>query len=173
MIKTVTYIFFYKMFPSRTLRFVMYFLLTLLFTSYAFADGPDDEYTEHCLGDNFNKKYDEADCWSCAVVLSLMQSMTAAAGTLYNSIREISILVLLYGGSIWIICYFIKSLGSFAEQNPNKILEGLINFMFKWALAYVMVYSGLDTIVLYIVDPLLDVGYTIGQSLSQNAGIGG
>ena len=149
------------------------FWFVLFFSKGAFADGPDDEYTQHCLGDKFNQNYTEADCWSCGVVLSLMQSMTAAAGTLYTAIREISLIVLLYCGAIWIACFFIKTLGSFATQDPQKILDGLITFMFKWALAYVLVYSGLDTIVIYVVDPLLDIGYTIGQALSQNSGVGG
>lgn len=171
MIKMMINIFSYRILQSRL--FWIGFWFVLLFSKSVFADGPDDEYSKHCLGENFDSNYNEADCWSCAVVLSLMQSMTAAAGTLYTAIREVSLIVLLYCGAIWIACYFIKALGSFATQDPAKILDGLLTFMFKWALAYVLVYSGLDTIVVYIVDPLLDVGYTIGQSLSQNAGVGG
>ena len=171
MIKMMTNIFSYKILQTRL--FWIGFGLVLLFSKSVFADGPDDEYSEYCLGDNFDKNYTDADCWSCGVVLSLMQSMTAAAETLYTAIREVSLIVLLYCGAIWVACYFIKALGSFATQDPAKILDGLLTFMFKWALAYVLVYSGLDTIVIYIVDPLLDVGYTIGQSLSQSAGIGG
>ena len=146
----------------------------LFFPTLAFADGEEGKnYQTACVEGVITAQHDNAECWTCDVVFSLMQSLTGAAETLYGLIQSISLTILLYGGAIWIACYFLKALGSFASQDPAKILDGLIGFMFKWALAYVTVSFGLDTISLYIIDPLLDIGYSIGSVFSANAGIGG
>lgn len=162
---------FCNMLQNRCFRIICW--LAILLISFEVWAEPDEDYSEYCSSQKFTEKYNNADCWSCQVVLSLMQGMTGAATVLSSAIIEISKLVLLYGGAIWIACYFMKALGSFAAQDPYKILDGLIVFMFKWTLAYVMVYYGLDTIVQMVVDPLLDIGYTVGQSLNAQAGIGG
>ena len=102
-----------------------------------------------------------------------MQGLTNTTKTLYEAIRSISETVLIYGGAIWIACYFLKTLGSFAAQTPGKVLDGLMMFVFKWALCYATVASGLDSIVDYIVSPLLDIGYSIGTDFNNSTGIGG
>ena len=68
--------------------------------------------------------------------------------------------------------YFLKSLGSLAEQDPAKVLDGAFMFMFKMALVYVLLYNGgLLNIVDYIVNPILEVGMEIGSSLEHLATI--
>ncbi len=144
------------------------FVLLLAKISYA---GPDAEYRQYCSSEIFRKKYEEADCWSCNVVLSLMQSMTKTIETLYHNLRDVSLTILLYFGAIWVAAYFMKSFGSFAKQDTAKMMDGMLAFFFKWALCYVVIYAGIDTIVEFIVAPLLDIGYTIGIGFNQNSSI--
>jgi hypothetical protein len=58
--------------------------------------------------------------------------------------------------------YFLKSVSSFATQDPAKILDGLFSFMFKWAFAFTIVNMGIDSLVEEIVNPLLSIGMDIG-----------
>ena len=67
----------------------------------------------------------------------------------------------------------VFKVGSFAAQTPGKVLDGLMIFIFKWALCYTAIYVGLDSIVNYIVQPLLDIGYSIGTEFNKSTGIGG
>lgn len=133
--------------------------------------GADSEYLQYCSSDIFRKKYEEADCWSCNVVLSLMQSMTKTIEDIYIALREVSLTALLYFGAIWVAAYFIKSFGSFAAQDTAKTMDGLLNFFFKWALCYVLIYTGIDTIVEFVVAPLLDIGYSIGIGFNESSSI--
>ena len=174
MISSYLYIFINKLLKNNNLCGFSVFCAVLFICFSCFADeGPDKIYKEACIDGILEKQEDDAGCWSCQVVLTLMQGLTSAAQTLYSAIRSISETVLLYGGAIWIACYFLKTLGSFAAQTPGKVLDGLMVFIFKWALCYAAVTSGLDGIVEYIVQPLLDIGYSIGTGFNKSTGIGG
>lgn len=159
-------------FSNKYFRGLVVFLFVLLYASLSFAQA-DEEYRKHCLEKQIKESTDDAGCWSCGIVFSLMQGLTSAAETLYNSITSISEQILIYCGAIWIAVYLLKALGSFAAQTPGKVLDGLFVFMFKWALAYVAVTSGISTVSDFIVTPLLDIGYTIGQSFAEKSSIGG
>ena len=171
MISSYLNIFINKLLKSKNLCGFVVFCAILFVSFYCHAEA-DEEYTEACLKDKLNES-DNAGCWSCQVVQTLMLGLTNVTGVLYDAIKEISELVLLYGGAIWIACYFLKTLGSFAAQTPGKVLDGLMIFIFKWALCYTAIYVGLDSIVNYIVQPLLDIGYSIGTEFNKSTGIGG
>ena len=148
-------------------------VVSIFLTTNTLADGIEPDYEEACVKGIIDAQHDDAGCWTCDVVFALMQGLTSAAETLYGLIQAISLNILLYGGAIWIACYFLKALGSFATQDPAKIMDGLLGFMFKWALAYATVSFGIGVVTYYIIDPLLDIGYSIGSVFSANAGIGG
>ena len=150
----------------------MLVLSILLISSNCFA-AADEEYTEHCLKDNIEESSSSAGCWSCGIIFSLMVNLSSAAETLYKSICAISADILIYGGAIWVAVYLLKALGSFAAQTPGKVLDGLVTFMFKWALAYAAVVSGIDAVAELIVSPLLDIGFTIGKQFAKDAAMGG
>ena len=139
-----------------------------VFLSYknAFA-AADAEYRKFCLSDEFTNKYENADCWSCDVVLSLMQGVTKAAGILAGNVQALSKVILLYFGAIWIAVYFLKALGSFAQQDSTKLLDGLLNFMFRWCISYFLVYYGIEVIVEYMVNPLLSIGVDVGSAIAE------
>ena len=176
MISCYLHIFINKLLKNKKLCGFGVFLLVLLCSFCCFAISDEEihqQYIEACVKNILEKQEDDAGCWSCQVVLTLMQGLTNTTNTLYEAIRAISETVLLYGGAIWIACYFLKSLGSFAAQTPAKILDGLFIFVFKWTLCYAAVVSGLDGIVELIVHPLLDLGYSIGTEFNASTGIGG
>ena len=158
-----------KMLPNKLFSGVLG-CATILFAKTSLA-GADREYLAYCSAEIFRRKYEEADCWSCNVVLSLMQSMTKTVEDIYVALREVSLTALLYFGAIWVAAFFIKSFGSFTAQDTAKTMDALLTFFFKWALCYVLIYTGIDTIVEFVVAPLLDIGYSIGIGFNQNANI--
>ncbi len=172
---------FYKffIFCSRHKIFIMgcFILLCLCYPDFCIAEeakdcdslSGHDKYLCYCKAEVIQKKYDEAGCWACNVVLTLMMSMTNVANAVYPIIDALSRIILGGGACIWIAVYFLKSLGSFATQDPAKIIDGLLTFCFKIAFMYIMIDSGIGTIIEYIVNPLLSIGYDIGGFFSEMA----
>lgn len=143
---------------------VFAFILMVLFCHDAFA--ADEEFLTYCTGKVFDEKYTNADCWSCDIIKILIRSMMDLTEVIFYEIRELSILILQLGGAIWLALYFMKSLSSLAAQDPAKIMDGALMFMFKWAFVYAIIFAGLDVIMEYIVNPLLSIGLDVGMDLA-------
>lgn len=165
---------------SKALRENPLFSLALLFvllclTGTAYADVIEsysyDRYLEFCSKEVFDKKYSDGGCWSCAVINTVMRSMVSVIGAITTPMIELSKLILSLGGAIWLAIYFMKSLSSFAMQDPAKVIDGVVVFMFKWALVYTLIAAGIGEIVAQIVNPLLSIGMDIGQTFASQAGI--
>ena len=154
---------------NKWLTFASMYLLFFFIADICFAD----EYTEYCSYNKINEKYRTAGCWSCDVVGILMAGGVGAVNTMYPAMRDFSSALLKYGGAIWIVCFMLKTLGSFAAQDAGKVLDGLFLFMFKWMLAFTVVFGGLSIIIEWVVLPLLSIGFDIGTELSRLASIGG
>ena len=139
-----------------------------LFSSYN-----KETYLCYCKSSVIDKKYAEAGCWSCTIVETLMISLSDIASKLFGTVVDISKTILVLGAAIWIALYFLKALGSFATQDPAKIIDGLLTFCFKVALVYAVIDSGLGFIIQYIVSPLLSIGYDVGTTFANATGISG
>lgn len=149
------------------------FTLAFTFACCNSAFAVDSEFAEYCLGEVFLKKYNEAECWSCDIIKILIRSMMDVTEFLYKEIRELCSLILQLGGAIWLALYFMKSLGSFATQDPAKVIDGALTFMFKWAFIYAIIAGGMDVIMEYIVNPLLSIGFDVGMAFAGGSGLKG
>ncbi len=145
-------------------------MFLLFIATNAYAD-PDAEYLEYCTSEVFDRKYEEGGCWSCDVVAVIMRNMLAMITVLFDAMVELCELILVFGVAIWLAIYFLKSLGSFAAQDPAKVIDGALLFMFKWALVYALISEGIGEILRYIVSPLLSIGIDVGNIFSIGAGI--
>lgn len=130
-----------------------------------------DEYLKYCGPEHFDEKYSAAStsCWSCNLIQRLMECMTTTANTLSKNTQELGLLILIWGSALWLAAYFLRSLGSATAQDPAKVLDGAITFMFKVALIYILIDLGLPEIVDKIVNPLLSIGFDIGQGFAESA----
>lgn len=158
-------------------------LFLLAGTTDVFADGAasatscDDEpeekrYLCYCAFDVIKKKYAESGCWSCGVIGTLMKSMTDVATTLFAATKELSGYILALGSAIWFALYFLKSVSAFATQDPAKIIDGMLSFGFKVALVSALIFTGgIDGIIEYIINPLLSIGFDIGEAFSNQSGL--
>ncbi len=147
------------------------FCFLLVFLTAGLCAAVDPEYTKYCGNKAINKKYNDAGCWSCDIIYTLMMSMTKVAGMIFSATSQLSMVILGLGSAIWLASYFLKALGSFATQDPAKVIDGVLVFAFKITVIYAMIVSGIDMIVYYIVNPLLSIGYDIGEVFSSGAGL--
>ena len=169
MVRLILHRLFSSLLCNKWLVFVCVLAIISLISGNVFAS----EYMEYCNYNKINNKYLNAGCWSCDVVGILMSGGVGAVNVLYPALRDFGKVVLNYGAVIWISCFLLKTLGSFAAQDASKIIDGIVQFMFKWSLAYVVVIGGLDVIVEWVVFPLLSIGFDIGTKFSELASIGG
>lgn len=140
-------------------------LFMFLFCNNAYA--VDEEFLKYCLSSTFEDKYSLLDCWSCDIIRILIRSLMDLTEKIFGIIRDLSILILQLGGAIWLALYLLKSLGSLAVQDPAKIMDGMLMFMFKWAFVYAVIFAGLDVVMEYIVNPLLSIGFDIGMDIAK------
>lgn len=147
------------------------FLLFLVILSPNNALAIDDEFVEYCLSSVFEDKYKNAGCWSCDIIKILIRSMLDLTDVLFKEVRELSILILQLGGAIWLAIYLMKSLSALTAQDPAKVIDGALMFMFKWAIVYTVIFAGMDVIMQYIVNPLLSIGFDVGMEIAGAAGI--
>lgn len=148
-------------------------VLALTFACCHSAYAVDSEFADYCLGEVFLENYNNAECWSCDIIKILIKAMMDVTESLYKEILKLCTLILQLGGAIWLALYFMKSLGSFATQDPAKVIDGALTFMFKWALIYAIIFGGMDVIMGYIVNPLLSIGFDVGMEFAKGSGIMG
>ena len=131
-----------------------------------------DEYLEYCSPAKYTERYEAAanDCWSCNIIETMFNGFKVVIVIIANNIEPLCKLILTLGGAVWLAMYLLKSLGSFAIQNPGKVLDGISVFLFKVTLVYLTVITHIDNIVDVIVNPLLDIGMDIGRAFSGWAG---
>ena len=131
-----------------------------------------NEYLKYCSPKKFTAMYNAAaqNCWACDIIGAMFSGFKGVIVLLAQKIEPLCKLILTLGGAVWLAMYLLKSLGSFAVQNPGKVLDGLAVFLVKLAFVYLIVMSGIDDIVDMIVNPLLDIGMDIGRALSGWAG---
>lgn len=155
--------------------------ISLLWSSQAFAI--DEEFLKYCSQTVFDEKYGKIDastgelvggagCWSCDIIKILMRSLSSVANLLYNTIMDLCHVILSLGAAIWTAVYFLKSVSSFATQDPAKVIDGALTFFFKWAFIYTLLTFGMDALIENIVNPLLSIGWDIGTEFSKGAQIG-
>ncbi len=152
---------------SNKCLFVVTLLLMFILVNDAFAEA-DAEFRANCRMEIFDRKYGEnATCWSCNIIFSLLSAFLKVAQILYDSILDICKLIIQLGGAVWIALFFLKSLGSMAAQDPMKIMDALFVFMFKWAFVYALLLAGIDELIGMVVSPILSIGFDIGTTFTS------
>jgi hypothetical protein len=161
---------------KRTLLLLAVFMYVVFYADCSFAEDDDEKY-QNCISDKIEESQtqtgtgtdaDTGDgCWSCDIILQMMKATMLVTLAIYDPIQELCEVIIQFGGAIWLALYFLKALGSFAAQDPGKIMDGAMVFMFKWALVYGLIMAGISEIVGYIVNPILSIGFDIGTEFSN------
>ncbi len=102
-------------------------------------------------------------CWSCFVVGKLIETFLNVASKAYSVSQRAGLVLLLIGSGIWIATWGLKNVSSLSQIDSGNILNELIKFLFKFALAYFFITSGVKMAGKYIVNPIMGTGATIAQ----------
>lgn len=105
-----------------------------------------------------------AGCWSCLVIERLTSAFLHAADNGIRITQKAGLILLSLGTGIWLVLWALKNVSSFTEIQTGNILNDLIKFLFKVALAYWFIMYSQTAISKYFITPIMGIGATIGQS---------
>lgn len=113
--------------------------------------------------DNIRAKY-YAGCWSCLVVEKLSSAFLTAASKAYSLSQKAGLILLGLGSILWLLLWGLRNVSSLTQLEPGNILNELIKFGFKVALAYFFIILGLRMVGTYFINPIMGVGARIAES---------
>lgn len=101
-------------------------------------------------------------CYSCVIVSALIRTFMIAVEVTAPLTQAAGIKLLAIGMLLWIAVYVLQKVSSFVSLEPMKMLQELFTFFFKCGVAYLLIVSGLHTIVANMVNPILGAGAEYG-----------
>ena len=102
-------------------------------------------------------------CWSCLVLERLISAFLRAAKQGIPVTQKAGVALLVIGMGIWLVFWGLKNVSSFTQLQLGNILNDLLKFMFKCAIAYIFIMYGLHAISQYFIRPIMSVGALVGQ----------
>ncbi len=112
--------------------------------------------------EQLNAKY-RSGCWACLVMNQLITAFLKTASAAYSLSQKAGLTLLSLGAVLWILMWGLKNVSSFTQLEPGNILNDLIKFAFKVALAYWFIVSGLPVLKTYFITPIMGTGAVIAQ----------
>ena len=103
-------------------------------------------------------------CWSCLVVEKITSAFMTAASKAYSLSQKAGLILLGLGAVLWLLIWGLRNVSSLTQLEPGNILNELLKFAFKIALAYVFITSGLPMVGKYFINPIMGVGAKIAES---------
>lgn len=103
-------------------------------------------------------------CWSCLVVEKLSSAFMTAASKAYSIAQRAGLVLLGLGSILWILVWGLRNVSSLTQLEPGNILNELLKFFFKVALAYLLITFGLKVIGTYFINPIMGVGAKIAET---------
>ena len=106
-----------------------------------------------------------AGCWTCVVFEPLTSAFLWAANEGLAVTQNAGKMLLLMGSLLWLAFWALKNVSSFTELQIGNILNDLLKFCFKVALAYIFIVNSSTAIGQYFIKPIMGVGASIAQQL--------
>ncbi len=113
--------------------------------------------------DQIRAKY-TSGCWSCLVVEKITSAFMTAASKAYSLSQKAGLILLGLGAVMWLLMWGLRNVSSLTQLEPGNILNELLKFAFKIALAYVFITSGLPMVGKYFINPIMGVGAKIAEN---------
>lgn len=105
----------------------------------------------------------QSGCWSCLVVERLVSAFLNTAEDAYGLAQRAGLILLAIGTVLWILLWGLKNVSSLTQLEPANIVNDLIKFAFKLALAYFFITAGLTPVREYFITPIMGTGAVIAQ----------
>ena len=113
--------------------------------------------------DLIRAKY-QAGCWSCLIVEKLSSAFMTAASKAYSLSQKAGLILLGIGTMLWFAFWGLRNVSSLTQLEPGNILNELIKFGFKVALAYTFIVLGLRMVGTYFINPIMGLGAKIAEA---------
>ncbi len=124
----------------------------------------DSVLTDTCPTlDVIRAKY-RSGCWSCLIVEKLSSAFMTAASKAYSLSQKAGLILLGIGAALWVVFWGLRNVSSLTQLEPGNILNELIKFGFKIALAYTFIVLGLRMVSTYFITPIMGVGAKIAEA---------
>ncbi len=124
----------------------------------------DSEKGHECIPQNFLSMY-TSSCVSCDIVSTMSSAFVKAAAKAYDVSKQAGVAILIVGTIIWIGLFILKNISSFSTVEPRQMIQGLLVQLFKIYLAYIIVTSGILTILHYTFEPIIIAGTDIATTI--------
>lgn len=125
----------------------------------------------NCVTENLMAMY-SSTCYSCEIVSTLTSAFIRAAAKAYEVSRQAGNVILVVGMILWIAFFVLKNISSFTTVEPMKMLQDLLIQLFKIFIAFVIVNSGIPTILHYTLEPIMLAGTDFGNAIiTANVGV--
>lgn len=127
------------------------------------ADAVDEYAVAECPTSGQLRARYQAGCWSCLVLEKLTSAFLHAANHGLKVVQKAGLTLLWLGTAIWIVFWGLKNVSSFTQVDLGNILNDLIKFLFKVAVAYWFIVYSPTAISQYFIKPIMSVGAIIAQ----------
>ena len=127
-------------------------------------EASDDLLTDDCPTVNIIRAKYQSGCWSCLVVEKLSSAFMTAASKAYTLSQKAGLVLLGVGAMLWFVFWGLRNVSSLTQLEPGNILNELIKFGFKVALAYTFIVLGLPMLSKYFINPIMGVGAKIAET---------
>ena len=121
-----------------------------------------------CKISTMQEKY-QSSCYSCLIVRTLLEQFMTVGTRTYALCSEAGVKILLLASCLWLAFFVLKNLGSLANVEPISIVNQLLKQLFKILFAYVVIVSGTNTFINYVVNPVLATGADYGLAIIEGA----
>ena len=134
----------------------------------AHAINPATPTNAACKLEDMQVKY-YANCYSCMVVKTLIETFMNACAKVYSLCRDAGNILLFLGAMLWMAFFALKNVSSFANVEPGEVVTTLLTMIFKLLFAYLLLNAGINAILGYIMFPLLGAGADFGLLIIEFA----
>jgi hypothetical protein len=124
----------------------------------------------NCVPENYVNMY--KICYSCVIVQTLISAFTKAGAGAYDVSRSLANVFLVIATVLWLSVYVLKSVSSFANVEPMKMIQDILVQLFKVMVAFVIVNAGISTILDYTMLPIMTTGTEFGNKITEVLGGG-
>lgn len=126
------------------------------------------ESNAECQIKAMQEKY-QSSCYSCIIVKTLLEQFMTVGNRTYALCSDAGVKILLLASCLWLAFFVLKNLASLANVEPISIVNQLLKQLFKVLFAYVVIVSGTNTFVNYVVNPVLATGADYGLAIIEGA----
>ena len=150
-------------------KYKKYFVFCLLILGYVLISSDVLAASNaECKIKAMQEKY-QSSCYSCLIVKTLLEQFMTVGSRTYALCSSAGVKILLLASCLWLAFFVLKNLASLANVEPISIVNQLLKQLFKVLFAYVVIVSGTNTFVNYVVNPVLATGADYGLAIIEGS----